>query len=46
MQLLYAQEVSPSSFENVAHAIEVMPVAAQLVSTTWFNIMKALIFRL
>jgi len=31
MQLLYAQEVSPSSFENVAHAIEVMPVAAQLV---------------
>jgi hypothetical protein len=46
MQLLYAQEVSPSSFENVAHAIEVMPVAAQLVSTTWFNIMNALIFQL
>lgn len=31
MQLLYGPEVSPSSFENVAHAIEVLPVAAQLV---------------
>jgi len=32
MQLLYAQEeVTPASFENVAHAIEVLPVAAQLV---------------
>ncbi len=31
MQLLYAQQVSPASFENVAHAIEVLPVAAQLV---------------
>lgn len=31
MQLLYGPEISPSSFANVAHAIEVLPVAAQLV---------------
>lgn len=31
MQLLYGPEVSLSSFENVAHAVEVLPVAAQLI---------------